>query len=409
VPPGPEVDGTVLPLALAPAGDEVILRVQRGARSRLLRHHLASGATSWIHLPAGRTLPAAAWPRHGPWLAHCTPATPTTLWWQPPGAGAMRRAGTGRYACPPVSVTTLPGAAGAVEVVRYGADWRAADRVVVALHGGPSEHWDLGFYGHLRWLASAGLVIVAPNQRGSTGYGREHEYAIRGAWGGPDLEDLLAIGRHLRAVRGPARRPPALLGTSYGAFLGLLAVACAPELWSSCVAVAPFVSGARLCPDAGSGVRALLDRLHGTVVLDDHIGPRDLVRLAPRMRGRILVAHGEHDPVIPVSHSREIVAALRDVSGVDLAYREEPGRGHLLVNPGSEALLAEILRVLAGGACRPDRSPEEVNNMELELEALELLPQEGSLTGGGCWGATCHVVTCALATAYDDTDYEVGV
>ena len=37
--------------------------------------------------------------------------------------------------------------------------------------------------------------MVAPNQRGSTGYGAAHRNAIGGAWGGPDLADVLRLGR----------------------------------------------------------------------------------------------------------------------------------------------------------------------------------------------------------------------
>jgi dipeptidyl aminopeptidase/acylaminoacyl peptidase len=230
--------------------------------------------------------------------------------------------------------------------VVYGA-WRTADRVVLALHGGPSEHWSLSYDPGLQAFARAGLAVVALNPRGSTGYGREHELAIKGKWGGPDLADVVAVATHLARARGP-RPAAAVYGTSYGAFLGLLALAEAPHLLSRCVAIAPFRSGAALYADAGPRVRALLDRLDGTVLLNDPPGPRDLVRLAPRMRGRILVVHGKHDPVIPVRHSRELVEALRAHSGVKLIYRELAG-GHQPVRPAiDDPEYAAIVKFLCG-------------------------------------------------------------
>jgi pimeloyl-ACP methyl ester carboxylesterase len=343
-----DIEGTVLPLALSPDAGEVLLRLQRGVRSSLVRYHLATGNTSHIEVPAGTIFPLAAWPHDALWLPHATPDRPTTLWWNPPGQPGLVCGEEEQGHWVPAQPATFPGAAGPVEAVVYGADWRTAERIVITLHGGPSEHWDLGFDHRMQRLATKGTCVVAPNQRGSTGYGRDHEYAIKGAWGGPDLADIVAIGAHLRSGRGHDRRAPGLLGTSYGAYLGLLAAACAPDLWSGCVAVAPFLSGARLYPEAGPRVRALLDRLDGTAELDDEIGPRDLLRLAPRMRGPVMLVHGESDTVIPVGHARALATALQDQPGVTLVYREVAGAGHDLLRPEANELISEVDRFLSG-------------------------------------------------------------
>lgn len=343
------LDGAVQPLALDPTGAEVVLRLRRGARSRLLRHRLATRRTREITAPPGTASPPAAWTDAGLWLPFVTTTTPVALWWLPGGGAKLRPAlGAGAAGRRPGRVETLPGPAGPVEAVRYG-DWRRADRVVLALHGGPAERWSLTFDPGLQALASAGLAVVAPNPRGSTGYGRGYQEAIKGAWGGPDLADVVAVGSHLVRERGRHRPLPALFGVSYGAFLGLLAVAEAPELWSGCVAVAPFLSGARLYPEATAPVRALLDRLGGTAMVAGAPGPRDLLRLAPRMRGRVFVVHGERDPTIPVSHSRALVAALAGRPEVSVTYRELAGRGH---QPFRQSLdspeFVEIIRFLGG-------------------------------------------------------------
>jgi pimeloyl-ACP methyl ester carboxylesterase len=345
-----DIKGTVLPLALTPDASEVLLRVQRGVRSSLVRYHLATSDASPIEVPDGMTFPLAAWPDEALWLPHATPDRPTTLWWHPPGQPGLVPGDTEQGGWVPAQAATFPGAAGPVEAVVYGADWRTAERVVISLHGGPSEHWDLSFDHRMQRLARQGTCVIAPNQRGSTGYGRDHEYAIKGAWGGPDLADIVAIGQHLRSGRGRDRRPPGLLGTSYGAYLSLLAAACAPDLWSGCVAVAPFLSGARLYSEAGPRVRALLDRLDGTAELNDEIGPRDLLRLAPRMRGPVMLVHGESDMVIPVTHTRALAAALRDQPEVDLAYREVAGAGHDLLRPEATALINEVDGFLSGAS-----------------------------------------------------------
>ena len=141
-----------------------------------------------------------------------------------------------------VSARRFDGPHGPIEAVVYGDSAHAA-RVVLALHGGPEAAWQLTYEPLFQRLVAEGIAVVAPNQRGSTGYGAAHRDAIRGAWGGPDLADILHLGRVLIAERGPGTSRPILYGGSYGAYLSLLASAAAPDLWARTAVVAPFLSG----------------------------------------------------------------------------------------------------------------------------------------------------------------------
>lgn len=61
------------------------------------------------------------------------------------------------------------------------------------IHGGPQGAWEDDF--HYRWnlqmFAGAGYVVVAPNPRGSTGYGQKFTDEISGDWGGKVYTDLM--------------------------------------------------------------------------------------------------------------------------------------------------------------------------------------------------------------------------
>jgi dipeptidyl aminopeptidase/acylaminoacyl peptidase len=254
-------------------------------------------------------------------------------------------------------VEQLQGAAGPVEAIVYGGrDWRASERVLLALHGGPLDAWRLEFDPLFQLLARAGIAIVAPNQRGSSGYLPGHALALRGAWGGPDLEDVRRIALRIAAERGRlgvgVLGDLALLGLSYGAFLALLAASCEPELWSCCVALAPFLSGPRLYRDGDPAVRGLLERLGGCQELHDALGPRDLLRLVGGLRARLLLVHGGDDEVIPVAHSRALRQRLLDLGrreGEDFDYLEVPSGGHdLVATAGTPALREHVVRFLTG-------------------------------------------------------------
>lgn len=249
----------------------------------------------------------------------------------------------------------LVGEVGPVESVVYGGlDWRTAEHVVVALHGGPAAAWRFEFSPVLQHLAANGIAVVAPNQRGSIGYGESYASCLHGAWGGPDLEDIAAIARTLGSERAAAGLPlPALFGTSYGAYLALLAACTSPDAWSCALAIAPFLSGPRLIAEASLPVRALMTRLGGDVELDDALGPRDVVRLCEGIRAPLLFVHGDRDDVIPVGQSRTLRHRLLQIGrgeGTDFRYLELPGQGHeVFAGDGAPELYTRLTSFLKSG------------------------------------------------------------
>ncbi|WP_214409102.1 alpha/beta hydrolase family protein [Sphaerisporangium fuscum] len=349
------VEGTVAPLALDPGGRRLALSVTRGVRSHLLVHDLTTDTGTEIDLPAGIVHAPAHWNGRGLTLLHSGPDRPvspvTVTGASPPRITAAHPAG----GWAPAHARDLRGAEGSVEVVVYGEPATSA-QVVVALHGGPEAAWQLGFEPLFQRLAAAGIAVVAPNQRGSTGYGAAHRDAIRGAWGGPDLADIAEIGRILAAERGPGRERPMLYGASYGAYLALLAAAARADLWARAVAVAPFLSAGALYEDGTESVRNLIDRLRGREEThEDELGPRDLLRLAGRMRLPLLLVHGERDTTIPAAHSRRLYDRLLRTGRTDpVTYLEIPGAGHDPMADGDGHLVtARVVEFLRAGPSHP--------------------------------------------------------
>ncbi|MFI6443767.1 prolyl oligopeptidase family serine peptidase [Kitasatospora sp. NPDC050543] len=276
----------------------------------------------------------------GPRVSRCAPPGWRLDASTPPGDG-------GRWL--PAQSLELAGAAGPLEAVVYGGDaWLSSPHLVLALHGGPADAWRLEFDPTLQRMAAAGLAVVAPNQRGSIGYGLEHALAVRGAWGGPDLDDVLTLLEGISGQRSAlGLEPPALFGVSYGAFLALLAAAHAPAAQvARCAVVAPFLSGARLLAEASGPVRALTSRLGGSDPITDARGPRDVLQLAHRLTSPLLVVHGDRDEVVPVSQSRSLRHELLRIGrteGTDFRYVEAAGAGHELLTEEGAAVLHELL------------------------------------------------------------------
>ncbi|GAA2837273.1 alpha/beta fold hydrolase [Kitasatospora sp. CM 4170] len=296
--------------------------------------------------PLGSGLPGPGRDTVLPWQSGGT-RTPRTA---PPGwqlDGSTQPGDGGRWH--PAQSLELAGPAGPLEAVVYGGEaWLSSPHLVLALHGGPADAWRLEFDPALQRMAAEGLAVVAPNQRGSTGYGVAHAMAIRGSWGGPDLDDILYLLDGIAGQRAAlGLEPPALFGVSYGAFLALLAAAHAPtEHVARCAVVAPFLSGARLLAEAAAPVRALTTRLGGGEPIADARGPRDVLQLAHRLSAPLLVVHGDRDEVVPVSQSRSLRHELLRIGrteGADFRYVEAAGSGHEVLAEDGAAVLHELL------------------------------------------------------------------
>lgn len=332
-------------LAVDPGGDRLLLHEQDGARSALLTYRVESDEIERLAVPTGTMSPPACWSAAAIRLPFSAPACPPTVLSLSPHGGAFSITSplrTSRTWADAESVE-LAGEDGAVDAIVYGSrGWRSAEHLVLALHGGPLASWRLEFTPLFQDLAAAGVAVCAPNYRGSVGYGTAHARAVVGAWGGPDLADVLRLSGDLakyRADRGLP--PPVLVGVSYGAFLALLAAAAAPESCSGCVALAPFLSGRRLHADAEPWVADRIARLGALDAVADDLGHRDVLDMASRIDVPLLVVHGTEDDVIPVRQSRTLCRHLRALGrreGRDFHYREVPGGHHELAGTPPAAL-----------------------------------------------------------------------
>jgi dipeptidyl aminopeptidase/acylaminoacyl peptidase len=113
---------------------------------------------------------------------------------------------------------------------------------VVVIHGGPSWLFQFLWYPIMTHLASRGWVVLAPNYRGSTGYGRAWQLANRFEMGRLDTQDVNAGAEYLvrEGLADPQRI--AVSGRSHGGYLTMSCLVTAPELWAGGSAVVPFLN-----------------------------------------------------------------------------------------------------------------------------------------------------------------------
>lgn len=241
------------------------------------------------------------------------------------GTAELRHDDPAARSAQPTMVAQVPGPGGPIEVLVIG-DLETAHRAVVALHGGPFAAWRSAHHPLFETLAAGGVAVVAPNIRGSIGYGRPHAHAIRDRWGEVDAADVRAVRRWVAERRGVGVVPPVLVGESYGAYLAMVVAASGPSgSWSGCAALSGFTSGARIA-DLGTPVSELVRRFGGDT-------SPDLLTQGTKVPVPVLLIHGDQDDVVPVQESVDLAASLA-AAGVAVAFDRDPAAGHdLMASP----------------------------------------------------------------------------
>jgi len=87
---------------------------------------------------------------------------------------------------------------------------------IVLPHGGPAGQARDSFNRTAQALASRGYVCIAPNVRGSTGYGMAFQRANYQDLGGGDLQDEVYAAKFLAATGYVNERKIGIYGGSYG-------------------------------------------------------------------------------------------------------------------------------------------------------------------------------------------------
>ena len=82
------------------------------------------------------------------------------------------------------------------------------------------------------YLAHKGYVVIDPDYRGSSGYGRDWRTDVYLHLGGPDLDDVLGAVDYLRSLGNIDMRRIGIWGSSYGGFMTGMAMFLSPDTFA---------------------------------------------------------------------------------------------------------------------------------------------------------------------------------
>jgi dipeptidyl aminopeptidase/acylaminoacyl peptidase len=202
--------------------------------------------------------------------------------------------------------------------------------VVLSIHGGP-EAQELPVYassGLYQYWASRGIGVLAPNVRGSTGYGKTYQRLIHRDWGGDELKDFDAAARYLRSLDWVDAARLGVFGGSFGGFATLSCISRLPEYWAAAVDIvgpSNLVTFAKAVPPTW---RRMMAKWVGDPETEaDFLLSRSPVTYIDQIRTPLFVIQGANDPRVVQGESDQIVELLRQ-RGIDVRYDVYPDEGH---------------------------------------------------------------------------------
>jgi dipeptidyl aminopeptidase/acylaminoacyl peptidase len=117
-----------------------------------------------------------------------------------------------------------------------------SERAVINIHGGPNWQYQFSWDPDMSYMASRGWTVLAPNYRGSTGYGKGWQNASRFDMGGVDTHDCAAGAKYLVENKLADQDKIAVTGRSHGGYLTMTCMTMYSELWAGGSAVVPFLN-----------------------------------------------------------------------------------------------------------------------------------------------------------------------
>ena len=204
---------------------------------------------------------------------------------------------------------------------------RSAPAIVYA-HGGPTGQTTDYFSRTVLALASRGYVVIAPNPRGSTGYGRAFMEANRMDLGGGDLVDEVYGAKFLAATGYVDARKIGITGGSYGGYMTLMAIGKTPELWAAGVEMYGIIDWFAMYEHEAPPLRQYEIGLLGDPVKDKAVyeasSPLTYIKSA---KAPLLVLQGDNDIRVPKEQAEKVVAMLK-AQGRAVASHFYAGEGH---------------------------------------------------------------------------------
>jgi dipeptidyl aminopeptidase/acylaminoacyl peptidase len=299
-----------------------------------------------IDLATGKSLPAPAVPRELMFTAKFSkdgkrlvaeltgPAAPRDLWVLE--AGAWRQITHSPHDGVALDELVRP------ELVRFPAHdglelsgWLYRPRgaagpgpLVLSFHGGPEDQELPVLRSDFQALLAKGIAVLAPNVRGSSGFGKKFLNADNGARRADAVRDIKACVDYVVGAKLADPKRLGIMGGSYGGYMTMAGVTEYPTMFAAAANRFGIVNFATFFKHTEPFIAAVSKVEYG----DPDSEAAMLQQLSPihkidRIVTPVIVLHGQNDTNVPVIEAEQVVESLKK-RGIPVEYVLFPDEGH---------------------------------------------------------------------------------
>lgn len=216
--------------------------------------------------------------------------------------------------------------------------------VVLSIHGGPEaqERPGYAYNGFYQYLLNRKIGVLAPNIRGSTGYGKSYQKLIHRDWGGAELKDLEHAALYLRSLSWVDSDRLGVFGGSFGGFAVLSCVSRLPEYWAAAVDIVGPSNLLTFVKSVPPFWQRFMKQWVGDPEEDaEMLWERSPIKHVDNVRAPLLIIQGANDPRVVKAESDQMVERLQALGRtVEYCVFEDEGHGFTKVSNWLKALRA---------------------------------------------------------------------
>ncbi len=218
--------------------------------------------------------------------------------------------------------------------------------VILSIHGGPEGQFRPAFRNQFQtWIDLLGAAVVAPNVRGSSGYGKSYLKLDNGFKREDSVRDIGALLDWIATRDDLDADRVVVYGGSYGGYMVLASMAHYSDRLRAgvdIVGISNFVSFLENTQDYRRDLRRVEYGDERDPEMRAHLERISPNRSADKITAPLLVAQGQNDPRVPVTESEQIVRDVR-AAGYEVWYMNALNEGHGFRKKENRDLYAEIV------------------------------------------------------------------
>lgn len=200
---------------------------------------------------------------------------------------------------------------------------------IINIHGGPEGQATSGLALITQYFVYAGFVVVAPNVRGSAGYGKTYMNLDNVEKRMDSVKDIVALKSELESIQEVDASKLVLMGGSYGGFMVLACMVFFPALWVAGVDIVGIANFVTFLQNTAPYRRKHREAEYGSLEEDyEFLKTISPINHISNIQAPLMVIHGANDPRVPLSEAQQVARKLKEQGReVELLVYQDEGHG----------------------------------------------------------------------------------